>query len=189
MSVTFNPNDVVLENNKAIYEIDQVGEIGGSYKGIFEFRCFLNPVQYISADRDYRDLIGKNPALADPHADNLAYALIQLKYRVIKAPPFWYSDESPIAGGNVADSDIILNVLSAATEAEVKFRKHVLEKQEESVNKLKAIIDKRKANAEADAELAEMDKEQEEEEEESAEQEPVSANGATPDTKKKLKRK
>lgn len=159
MIAPLNPDDVVLENNKAIYNLDQVGEIGGTYKGIFEFRCFLNPVQYIAADREYRELLGSNPALSDPHADSLAYALIQLKYRIVKAPPFWYSDETLIPGGSTPDREIISLLLSAATEAEVKFRKSVLNKQEESVNKLKAIIEKRKEEAQADAELEELDKE------------------------------
>lgn len=159
MITPLNPDDVVLENNKAIYHLDQVGDIGGSYKGVFEFRCFLNPIQYIAADREYRDLIGKNPALADPHADSLAYALMQLKYRVVKAPPFWYSDDSPIPGGGVADRDIISVLLAAATEAEVKYRKSILDRQEESVNKLKAIIEKKKAEMEIEEELEAMDAE------------------------------
>jgi hypothetical protein len=165
MIAPLNSDDIILENNKAIYELDQVGEIGGSYKGVFEFRCFLNPIQYIAADREYRDLIGKNPALSDPHADSLAYALTQLKYRVLKAPPFWNAEDGIIAGGAVPDREIISLILSAATEAEIKFRKSLIAKQEESVNKLKAIIDKRKAEAEVDAELEAMDKELEDEEE------------------------
>lgn len=176
MIVPLNPDDVILENNKALYEIDQVGDIGGSYKGVFEFRCFLNPIQYIAADREYRDLLGKNPALSDPHADSLAYALIQLKYRIIKAPPFWHSDDSVIPGGAIPDRDIISLILAAATEAEVKFRKSLLDKQEESVNKLKAIIEKRKADAEVEEELEELDRQNEE---------PVSANGAPVKKKKK----
>jgi hypothetical protein len=177
MILPFNPDDVVLENNKAIYHLDQVGDVGGSYKGVFEFRCFLNPIQYIAADREYRDLMGKNQALADPHADSLAYALTQLKYRIIKAPPFWYSDDSAIPGGSIPDRDIISLLLSAATEAEIKFRRSLLDKQEESVNKLKAIIDKKKAEVVADEELEALDKESDEVEPEMA--------SATPTPKKK----
>jgi hypothetical protein len=162
MILPFNPKDLLLENNKASYHFDQTGEIGGTYRGVFEFRCYLNPVQYIAADKEYRDLLGSNAALADPHADNLAYALTQLKYRILKAPPFWYSEDSLFPGGSVPDREVISHILTAATEAELQYRTSLLSKQEEAVNKLKAIIDQRKADAQVDKELEEMDAESDE---------------------------
>lgn len=161
MILPFNSDDVILENNKGLYELDQVGDIGGSYKGTFEFRGYLNPIQYIAADREYRDLLGKNPALSDPHADSLAYALVQLKYRIVKAPAFWHSDDSIFGGGATPDREIISLLLSAATEAEIKFRRSLIDKQEASVNKLKAIIDKRKEEVKVERELEQMDKDAE----------------------------
>jgi hypothetical protein len=131
--------DIRIEGNIATWEMRAEGNISGTYAGTFRFRCFLTPTQQLAAGREYRDLLGQNLALAAPHESMLAWALSQLKQRVITSPPFWTSQGEGNIAGDIPDEEVITIILDAAIAAEEKY---------------KAIIQKRKDDAIARAQKA-----------------------------------
>lgn len=120
-------NDIVLEGNTATWQMPLTeGEIHGTYSGTFQFRCFLDPIRQLQAGREYRDLLGPNAMMATDNEGNLAFALVQLKHRITKAPPFWTStlQESNMAG-NIGDLNVITLVLDASIRAETLYKEKV----------------------------------------------------------------
>lgn len=133
--------NMTIENNVAIWHMRMEGEISGTYVGTFKFRCFLTPTQRIAANREYRELLGNNPALAPEHESFLAYALTQLKHRIVEAPPFWDTKTSSFAG-DIPDDNVISAILEAAVSAEVKYREQLKKRKEEAVEKAKELAEK-----------------------------------------------
>jgi hypothetical protein len=153
--------DILLDSNGiATWEINMTAPIGGTYQGVFQFRTVLSPIQQIEADRDYRDLVGNNASLMTTHIDNLAYTLAQLRQRVIKYPPFWDDGYNRFKGSHIRDEEILQAVYEAAVMAEVKFRKQIKEKHKESIERLKAAIQRQEEEERLNAELEqeELDK-------------------------------
>lgn len=139
-----DPNKILIDlEGVAIWELDAFGAIGGTYKGKFKFRTALSPIQEIDADRDYRELLGKNSEFASGHTENLAYILAQLKYRVLEAPPFWNDGMSRFPGGQVKDIEILELIMRAAVESEGKFRKSLKEKHKQSLERLQKVMEDR----------------------------------------------
>lgn len=136
-----DPKDIVIESGSASWDINTSEAIGGTYMGTFKFRCVLSPMQIIEANRDYRELLGIHPASADPTADNLAYALSQLRQRVILAPPFWELNQTKFGGSNVKDIGVIDLVLEASFAAEVKYREELKQKHSQSLVRLKQALE------------------------------------------------
>jgi hypothetical protein len=131
-------SDIKVENGIATWELRSDGLLNGTYFGTFQFKCYLDPISMIKANREYRDLIGPNYISAPEHETFLAYALTQLKYRVIKGPPFWSStlDVSGFAG-NIPDENIISEVLNAALDSELKHRSQLKERKDTALDKAK----------------------------------------------------
>jgi len=138
------PEDVRvnLDDGTAYYNLTHTGKIGGLYVGAFRFHCSLTPLQYLEADRDYRNLLGENASLATTHADNIAYALAQLKQRVLEAPPFWNSAGGRFGGGHIKDHDLIDLLLEAAVQAEMNYRKALEERHADALKRLQAQVEK-----------------------------------------------
>ena len=85
-----NNTDITLEGDTATWLMPQMnGELQGTYTGSFRFRTFLDPLRRLQAGREYRELLGPYPDLVSEADGHLAYALSQLKQRVISSPPFW----------------------------------------------------------------------------------------------------
>ena len=145
--------DIVIEGNTATWDIRLDGDINGTYVGTFRFKCFLSPTQKLAASREYRQLLGENPTLILKHEDNLAFALSQLKYRVISAPPFWTST-AQLSGmaGDIPDENIIDAVLDAAIDAELKYVAHLQKKKTESIEKAKKAAERMLAQHDEEAE-------------------------------------
>jgi len=133
-------SDITIDNSTATWTINAVGDINGTYVGTFKFKCYLDPMEQIRANRDYREMIGANPLGVPEHESFLAYALTQLKYRVISAPPFWHSTQS--VGGNIPDENIISEVLNAAVDSEVIYRARLKKRREEALEKAKKAAEK-----------------------------------------------
>jgi hypothetical protein len=130
--------NIIIEGNQATWEINAIGDVGGTYIGTFKFKCLILPTQRLAASREYRALLGENPTLALAHDDNLAYALTQLKYRVISAPPFWTSTiQNNGMAGDLPDENIVMMVLDAAVEAELKYKQQLKNKKSEALEKAK----------------------------------------------------
>jgi hypothetical protein len=127
-----------------------------TYKGHFKVKCVLSPLDYIQSDATYRELLGKtNPQLADAYVSQLAYALSQLKYRIISNPSWFDNDVNGIKGSGV-DDKILLFILDKTIEAEEQYRKGVEEKYEKAKNDVKEAIDDGTLN---DGKQAEIDEE------------------------------
>jgi hypothetical protein len=154
--------EIVIENGTALWDINTSEPIGGTYMGTFKFRCSLTPIQVIEANRDYRELLGKDPLNADPDAENLAYSLSQLRQRVISAPPFWNKDGHRFGGAKVDDVNVILLVLKAAIASEFKYREELKERHQSSLIKLKQALEAKYQKADEDTktnqEFEELDK-------------------------------
>lgn len=131
-------SDIKIEGNVAVWELKSQGDINGTYIGVFKFKCYLDPMEQIKANREYREMLGLNPLTAPEHESWLAYALTQLKYRVVSAPPFWTStlDVSGVPG-NIPDENILGEVLSAATDAEVKYRNQLKKRKLSALDRAK----------------------------------------------------
>jgi hypothetical protein len=139
-----NEDNLIVNGAVATYDFIDEGDIAGSYKGVFKFNTCLSPMELIYADRDLRQLIGDNPAFVNTEIENLAYALSQLKYRVIEAPPFWKENNSPYGGAHIKDTRIINHVFAAAIQAEIKFRDGLKEKRAKAKEQLEKLVEKRK---------------------------------------------
>lgn len=131
--------DIKIDGSVASWEINTTGSIMGTYIGTFRFRCFLTPLQQIAAGREERELIGVNMSLAPEHEKFMAYALTQLKYRVISAPPFWASaNPNGNMSGDIPDEEVINLILSAAIDAEVKYKNELKKRKEEAIKRAKS---------------------------------------------------
>lgn len=130
--------DIIIQGTQATWEMNLTGEINGTYTGSFVFRCFLTPTQRLAAGREYRELLGNHPTLAEPHEDNLAFSLCQLKYRIISAPPFWTSTlQANNMAGDLPDENIIDSVLESAIAAELKYKAQLKNKKKDAIERAK----------------------------------------------------
>lgn len=155
METKVKESDISIENETALWQLNFQGQIGGTYLGLFRFKTFLTPAQVIDADRDFRELMGPNLQYAATNAENIAYALAQLKHRVIESPPFWRDGSSRFPGSSVKDLECLELVLEAAIACELKYRKEIAKKHEESLKKLQAVIEKRKVEEKINEEFKE----------------------------------
>ena len=136
-----NRPDLKIDGNIATWEINTVGNIMGLYTGTFRFRCFLTPLMQIAAGKEERELIGPNMALANEHERFLCYALTQLKYRILSAPPFWASASYGNMQGDLADESVVSTILSAAIDSEAKFKAQIKERKEEAIKRARDAAD------------------------------------------------
>jgi hypothetical protein len=139
--------EMTIEGSTATWVMPRTdGELGGTYTGSFQFRCYLNPIQILQAGREYREFLGSLGAQASITEGHLAYALSQLKYRILKAPPFWTStlQESGIQG-NIGDLNVILVILDAAMDAEKIFKENAAKERESLLDRAIAAGEQRLA--------------------------------------------
>ena len=147
--------EITLNGSTGTYFLDMVGKIGGRYVGKFIMRCYLTPIERIACDREFRDLIGKIQTGVDPNVEYLAFALTQLKYRIVSYPPFWDNGDTPIPGGQIADREIIEDLLGAANDAETKYSESLIEKHEQSLKQMSKQLQKDKKDQKINKEFAE----------------------------------
>jgi hypothetical protein len=144
-------DDLKIDGDIATWEMRLEGDVSGTYVGIFKFRCYLTPLQTIAQGREYRELLGANIALAPEHETFLAYALTQLKQRIVSAPPFWTSaGVNKTHEGDIADENVIEKILDAAIRAEVKYREEKKRKKAEALeraNKAMEVLQEDKSKA------------------------------------------
>lgn len=144
--------DIVIENDIAIWKIEKEGFFNGTYAGIFKFRCFLSPSQILQAGREYRELLGPHELMAERHETLLAYALAQLKQRVLQAPPWWSATiQNGTIAGDIPDEDVLTAILDAAWAAQVKYAHMLKKRKEDAITRAKraakAMIDSQDAPA------------------------------------------
>jgi hypothetical protein len=134
--------DLIIEGNTVTWNMRLEGDIHGTYVGAFRFKCYLSPLQQIASNREYREILGPNPSFASEHESFLAYALTQLKYRIVSAPPFWASQNPASISGDIADENIISAVLDAALGSEIKYKSQLKKKKLEAIARAKAATEK-----------------------------------------------
>lgn len=149
-------NEISIDSQGvASWDLNMSAPLGGTYQGVFKFRTLLSPLQEIEADRDFRDLLGKNAEFASTHIETLAYAVAQLRYRVISGPPFWFDGVSKFPGSQVKDQEILQAVFEAAAAAELKYRKIIKDKHEIAIKRLASTIEKKQQEEEKEAKVGE----------------------------------
>lgn len=135
-----NFEDIQLNGSIATWTMRAEGTISGTYSGTFVFRCYITPLQKIAAGREQRALLGESRSWVETadyeHEAWLAYALTQLKYRIVSAPPFWgTSGINKSHEGDVPDENILETVLDAAVRAELKYKTHLKKMKEDAITK------------------------------------------------------
>lgn len=130
-------SDIIIEGSTATWNMPRIeGSLGGTYVGSWTFRCFLDPIRQLQAGKEYRSLLGELAAQASSVEEELAFALIQLKYRVIKAPAFWTSTLNEDGySGNIGDLNVIGVVLDAAMRAQNLFKEKIQKERENLLDK------------------------------------------------------
>lgn len=143
-----------IVDNTATFSISNTGAITRqTYMGNFKCKCLMSPMEQINADKLYRQLLGENMLMASDRAKTLAFALSQLKYRLLEVPPFW---ENKILGGShIIDDNIIIEVANLAVEAEEKYMDEKTKEAEEIEQRLNNSI--RSGDIEPEPELEEED--------------------------------
>ncbi len=128
--------DITINGSIATWTLPPTqGEINGTYSGTFEFRCWLTPTQTLEAGREFRSLLGNLSAQATETESNISFALVQLKHRIIKAPPFWTSTlQHSSYAGDLPDLNVIAAVLDAAIRAENLYKENVAKEREALLN-------------------------------------------------------
>lgn len=130
-------SDITVEGQIATWLMPATqGDVGGTYTGTFQFRCLLDPLRSLQAGREYRELLGKHAVLVSEADADLAFALTQLKHRVLKSPPFWSSTTQDAEfAGNLPDLNIIALALDAAIRAENLYKEKMAEQREAILNR------------------------------------------------------
>lgn len=124
-----------LENQQVFFE-PTVGEVTGeSYDGTFEVRRVLTPAQKSMADFERRAFLG-NPASnedIDAEVAELAFAIGQLKVRVVKGPK-WFQESNGLK--NFLDQNVLVALTKEILEVEFKFKKELKEKAQKAKESL-----------------------------------------------------
>ena len=122
-----------------------------SYIGTFKVKTILSPMEFIKADKLYRELLGQNLHYASNLAQNYAFALSQLKQRIVEFPPFW--EDRELNGSHVKDDNIVMEIMELAAETEALYRedkdKKATEIQTALTDKIKKGLIKKQNVAEA----------------------------------------
>lgn len=124
-------SNIIIENHTAIWDMPLTqGEVLGTYSGRFVFKCYLSPLDQIAANKLYRELVGSHSSIVSEHEGLMAFTLTQLKYRIVKAPPFWLSHTSEYGiSGNIPDLNVLSLILNHALESEELFKKNMIEQR------------------------------------------------------------
>ncbi len=117
-------SDITINGSVATWNLPPTqGEVLGTYSGNFEFRCYLTPSQMLEAGREFRALLGNFAHQASETESNIAFAIAQLRFRIIKGPPFWESTKQNSSyAGDIPDLNILALILDRAIESENLFK-------------------------------------------------------------------
>ena len=136
-----------FNGSQAEFDINEIGERSKTtFMGTFKVKCVLSPLDMLKMVRLYRDLIvTTNPHLASQTIENIAFALSQLKFRVVESPEFWKNTE--IDGGHV-DQNVVIEIINLAINAEEEFNK----REDERVKQLQERLTRAIKNKEIEKE-------------------------------------
>jgi hypothetical protein len=130
-------NDIIINGTEATWTMKPIeGVLGGTYLGTFVFKCYLSPLQQLQAGREYREYLGPLATSASETEFQIAYALTQLKQRIVKSPPFWSATlQDSNVSGNIGELHIIMLVLDASARAESMFIEQIKKERDNLLNK------------------------------------------------------
>lgn len=154
--------DVNTDNGTAAFLINMNGDVHNhSYLGRFVVKCVLSPIDTIEADKAYREMLGDNIIMASEQAKDYAFALAQLKYRVMEYPPFWQTDR---VLGNLDDTNVTIAVLNLAIDSEIAYKKAKEQERKDIEKSLTSKIKNNQIEKELEVESIQdkMDKQEEE---------------------------
>lgn len=126
---------VINPDGTAIYTLNEEGDISGSYRGTFVFKCYLSPLDTLAAGKLYRELLGSNAQEASDTERFIAFCLSQLSKRIIKSPPFWNTGD--MLAGNIPDMNVLSLILSKAVESEEAYKTQLKEKRTQALETAK----------------------------------------------------
>jgi hypothetical protein len=130
------PSDLVLNSDgTATFTLREDGDISGTYAGTFVFKCYLTPLDTLSAGKLYRDLLGPHFSAISDTEHFIATALSQLAKRIVKSPPFWNTDS--MIAGNIPDLNILTLVLDRSLAAELAYKELLKEKRDQALERSK----------------------------------------------------
>ena len=134
--------DIDFYRGTASFFVDIIAAADKStYKGTFKVKCVLSPLEYIQSDAKYRELLGKtNPQFASEYVSQLAYALAQLRYRIIESPA-WYKNEINGLDGSNVDDKILLHIFDRAVQSEEEYREGIEKRFETAKQDVKKAVD------------------------------------------------
>lgn len=119
------------------------------YMGQFEVKCILPAGDYIKANKEFMALVGNSP---DNEAAQIAYALVQMKYRFTKMAPWWISPEDIMNGSHITDYNLITHLYNACMEAEEEYKNMMKKNFENNKDRAAAVRKSMKAKLEAEEE-------------------------------------
>jgi len=141
------PNFMFNEDSTVTFRLAEVGSRSRTtYEGAFRVKTGLSPFDELAAGRDMRSLLGDYGVQALDHEANIAYALSQLRYRIVEAPLFWTEKSREGFGGADLDSNVTLAVLNLAIEAEVQATKRFKEEAKRRLKQMAAALEKHEAD-------------------------------------------
>lgn len=148
-----------FDGSVAEFDLYGVGEdTNTTYMGIFKVKTIVTPYDYIRADRLYRELLGQvNPHLASKEAQNYAFALSQLKVRVLESPDFFKNKD--IDGAHL-DRNILIQIINLAIDAQEEYKKTLTDKLKNMQKMLADKIKNKQIIPEETNELVEDDSEE-----------------------------
>jgi hypothetical protein len=133
----------INEDGTVTFRISEVGDRSRTtLQGPFKVKGSLSPYDELAAGRDMRHLLGDNAVSATDHEVNLAYALSQLRHRVVEQPSFWLEASREGFGGADIDHNIILKVIGLAIDAEVHYRKYLRTEAKRRLKDLESSLNK-----------------------------------------------
>jgi len=152
-------SDYRFEGSKAYFDYSGLGDkTKTTLMGEFCVKCVTSPIDMLKADRLYRELIGPtNPHLASQDAKNYAFALSQLKQRVLESPDFFKNSE--IDGGHL-DSNVLIDIINMAIGAEEEYKENQDKRVKEIQERLANNIRNKNIEPEPEAEEAITDEEE-----------------------------
>lgn len=127
-----------FDGSVAEFDYQGVGNSSNTtYMGTFRTKCIVSPMDDIKADRLYRELLGAvNPHLASKKTQNYAFALSQLKVRLLEFPDFFKNRE---LDGSHLDSNILIDIVNKCIDAQEEYK----EQLDERLKKMQDMLAKR----------------------------------------------
>jgi hypothetical protein len=131
------------EDGTVTFRISEVGDRSRTtYEGLFKVKGSLSPFDELSAGKDMRQLLGEHGAGATDHEINIAYALAQLRHRIVESPSFWTERSRDGFGGADMDGNVILHVLTLAVDGEVEMGKKFRQEAKRRLKEMSEALDR-----------------------------------------------